>query len=85
VDRQSVLGNPYTQYNCGDRDAVCDKYADHFKDIVSGARPNVGYHFMEELNRLLKIYKKYGQLYLFCWCAPKRCHAETIKKWLESQ
>lgn len=39
--------------------------------------------FMNELRRLYRIHKQYGKLNLFCWCAPKRCHAETIKKFLE--
>lgn len=39
--------------------------------------------FMNELYRLYKIAKTYGKLRLFCWCAPKRCHAETIKTFLE--
>ena len=25
---------------------------------------------------------EFGKVRLFCWCAPKRCHGETIKKWL---
>jgi len=32
-----------------------------------------------ELNRLYRLYKQYGCLKLYCWCAPKRCHAETIR------
>jgi hypothetical protein len=39
--------------------------------------------FVNELRRLYKIYQQYGKLELFCWCAPKRCHAETIKRFLE--
>jgi hypothetical protein len=39
--------------------------------------------FMNELRTLYKIYKQYGKLRLFCWCYPRRCHAETIKKFLE--
>ena len=38
--------------------------------------------FMDELRRLYKILATHGKLRLFCWCAPKRCHAETIAKFL---
>ena len=39
--------------------------------------------FTAELERLKKLHVEYGKLRLFCWCAPKRCHAETIKQFLE--
>ena len=29
---------------------------------------------------LLDLYRKYGTLLLMCWCAPRRCHGETIQK-----
>ena len=35
------------------------------------------------LDSLIATYKIYGKLRLFCWCAPKRCHGETIKRYLE--
>jgi hypothetical protein len=38
---------------------------------------------VNELKRLIDIYKKHGRLRLFCWCAPKKCHAETIKELIE--
>ena len=78
VDRSSVLGNPFK----GDRDAVCDKYAAHFATCI--ADPNAS-AFKDELARLAQLYKQYGKLRLFCWCAPLRCHSETIRTWLMSQ
>lgn len=62
------------------RDLVCDMYETWFNNEMSA----VGYSrlksFMEELRQTLQAY---GKIRLFCWCAPKRCHGETIKKWLE--
>lgn len=94
VDRTSVLGNPFRMRNTSDaeRDIVCGKYEIYFNAIVNNDVKT--YHdfgvfdaqreaFMNELRRLYRIYRKYGKLNLFCWCAPKRCHAETIKKFLE--
>lgn len=78
VDRSSVLGNPFYMPTEFQRDEVCDKYAKYFE-----AQLKCNKKFIDELDRLSDILKNYGKLELFCWCAPKRCHAETIKKYLE--
>ena len=81
VDRQSVLGNPFYMKYESQRDKVCDEYEKwlHNKLFIR----NIDKSIIHEMNRLWQIYKKYGKLNLFCWCAPKRCHAETIKVTLE--
>lgn len=73
VDRSSVLGNPFVMKGEINRDKVCDEYETYFD-------ANQNLKFKKELNRLVEIYKEHGTLELFCWCAPKRCHAETIAK-----
>jgi len=80
VDRSSVLGNPFPMRAEWMRDEVCDKYNLWFLK-QSKHQPK----FIAELNLLLRVYKEHGRLRLFCWCAPKRCHAETIKAWLNAQ
>ena len=80
VDRASVLGNPFRMVSEDQRNAVCEQYEQYFNNIV---RTKSNVEFMNELRRLFKLAKKHGKLRLFCWCAPKRCHAETIKKFLE--
>lgn len=80
VDRASVLGNPFYMESENQRDSVCDKYEAYFNKKVT-LKDDV--RFMQELRRLYKIHQDYGKLELYCWCAPKRCHAETIKKFLE--
>lgn len=89
VDRTSVLGNPFYMKDESHRDEVCDKYESYFKAMVSRAENKAwndtrAQTFVKELRRLYKLHKTYGKLELFCWCAPKRCHAETIKAFLES-
>ena len=37
-----------------------------------------------ELGRLNSLLKKHGRLVLVCRCAPKPCHAEVIREWLEN-
>ncbi len=78
VDRESVLGNPFYMKDESFRDDVCDKYIEYFNKRIKDED-----EFIDELRRLYLIYKAYGRLRLFCWCAPKRCHAETIKNFLD--
>ena len=78
VDRRSVLGNPFYMATEAQRDEVCNKYAVYFEEQFKNNEM-----FKNELRRLYLLHKHYGKLELFCWCAPKRCHAETIKKFLE--
>jgi len=75
VDRSSSLGNPFYMGSESQRDEVCDKYVTWFESNKSPA-------FHLELKRLRELYVEHGQLNLFCWCAPKRCHAETIRQYL---
>lgn len=79
VDRSSILGNKFYMKNECDRDLVCNKYEIYFKEQIE--KNNIA--FVNELRKLYLIHKTYGKLRLFCWCYPKRCHAETIKKFLE--
>jgi len=70
VDRSNkILGNPFFMAQESQREQVCDSYRDSPK----------GKEYMLEIERLSGLLKKHGQLRLFCWCAPKRCHAETIR------
>ena len=77
VDRSSILGNPFYMKDESKRNEVCDKYEEYFynkliyKDDV-----------LDLLRNMINIYKKYGKLRLFCWCAPKRCHAEVIRDYI---
>ncbi len=77
---KSPLGNPFILHNVDDdneRDTVCNLYEKWFYENLESVDNK------EELDRLVNIYKEYHQLNLFCWCTPKRCHAETIKKYIE--
>lgn len=74
VDRASVLGNPYYMYSEAQRDKVCDEYAIWFSKQMSNKESKV----YSEIETLTSIAINYN-LELLCHCAPKRCHAETIK------
>ena len=79
VDRKSALGNPYTLLNEEDRDMVCDKYEKYFKRRVRELKYT---QFGSELAYLRTI-SKTQDVTLVCWCAPLRCHADTIKRYLD--
>lgn len=80
VDRgNKILGNPFYMANESQRDKVCEQY----KEWVWNKLRTKDEQVVNEFKRIYAIYKQYGKLNLFCWCAPKRCHAEEIKRILE--
>lgn len=81
IDRFSPLGNPFVITNFTSRSKVCRLYDDWFIEKVNSKNKRV----MQELHKLLSLYIYHGILRLFCWCAPKQCHGETIKRWLVSE
>ena len=79
VGRPSPLGNPFVMNGERTRDEVCDKYEAWLRSKIATKDPAV----CAELNRLYKIAKQ-RDLILGCYCAPKRCHAESIKKVIDA-
>jgi len=73
---KSPLGNPFLLEKESQRDLVCDKYGAWLQKRIASSDTFI----VSEIIRLANIYEQFGKLRLFCWCAPKRCHAETIKK-----
>lgn len=80
IDRSSVLGNPFYMPNEAKRDLVCDQYEEYFNKKITGKTDS---KFIEELNRIYELSKS-NDITLLCWCSPKRCHGETIKRYIES-
>ena len=78
VDRGSPVGNPYEMKYEDHRDWVCDMFEATFDDLM---KTKVG--FREYIEEMIAAYQQYGTLRLWCWCAPKRCHAETIRNYIE--
>lgn len=70
VDRTTRFGNPY---RIGTRDEVCDAYEMRFGVFVRG--------FPSFRAAVLGLQGKR----LYCWCAPERCHADTIAAWLNGK
>ena len=88
--RGSPLGNPFPMRGEDDREAVCDKYeewfyenveADNFLNYVNA----IGATRSPMINMLVDIYTQASRkdINLGCFCAPKRCHCDTIKAFIE--
>lgn len=78
IGRGSPLGNPFIMKSEEDRDYVCDQYEEWFHKQVKGKNQTV----LNELRRIYLIAKR-QDVVLGCYCSPKRCHGETIKRFLE--
>lgn len=79
-DRSSPLGNPFHLKGVENRrNKACDDYEQWFQSDVLTYKNWPAY---EELMRLRWLFRKHKCLRIFCWCTPKRCHTETIQKWL---
>lgn len=78
IGRGSPLGNIFVMKDELERDMVCDNYEVWFNEKVKQNDPVV----MRELRRLYKLAKQ-GDVVLGCYCSPKRCHGDTIKKFLD--
>lgn len=63
VDRTTPWGNPFYIGPDGDRDDVCDNFETYAEQRLK-----------DEPNWLDPLVNKD----LACWCAPLRCHAETL-------
>ena len=67
VDRLTKFGNPFPMDGERNRDLVCDRFEEWI------ARP-------EQAALVQAIKAELRGKDLACWCAPKRCHAETIRR-----
>jgi hypothetical protein len=87
IGRPSPLGNPYThlktsktaEFNVSTRDESIKFYRPYFYDKIESNDKE----FIDAINEILTIYKKYGQVNLCCWCKPKSCHGDCIKEYIE--
>ena len=79
VDRRSALGNPFIMKDEDQRIIICNKYEKWFNQKLRDSNDD---YFKKEL---LKIYNVALEkdVTLLCWCYPNRCHAETIKRYLD--
>ena len=79
IGRGSPLGSPFNMH--GDeaaRDESCDRYEAYIEAQIKGGNPKI----LNELERLARAAES-RDITLGCYCSPKRCHGDTIKRILE--
>ncbi len=80
VDRSNkILGNPFVMKDESERDLVCDRYDVWIMERWNRRDPVL----MGELQRIRSIADR-SDVALACWCVPRRCHAMTVKRLIES-
>lgn len=79
--RGSALGNPFPITESRSREDVINMYRVHFnkllKDMDKGA--------LAQLDLCRQKIDTYGIVELECYCAPKPCHCDIIKEFLEKE
>jgi hypothetical protein len=82
IDRATSIGNPFEMgTDESKRNLVCDQYEQWFKDEVLTQKNASAWSYLCSLLSLAMD----RDIVLMCWCAPKRCHGETIKRWLDEK
>ena len=80
IGRGSPLGNPWPISARMNRDKVCDLYDEYLRKAVKDkSTPQY-----KEMVRLFRMHQAGIDINLQCFCAPNRCHGETIKAILET-
>lgn len=87
IGRGTPLGNPFShmtgtkaQVIVATREEAVGKYKEWLSRKIRAKDPEI----LAELNRLLVLARR-GDLKLKCFCAPKDCHGDVIKEFLEAQ
>lgn len=84
VDRSSILGNPYFLHCESQRNDICDLYEDYFnRRLNKTLDPSNDTKFDKALKKICDTLRV-SDVALGCWCAPKRCHAETILDYIHA-
>ena len=76
--KQSALHNPFRLKCEADRDKCIGLYKEYLLKSVKEKGP-----VREEMKRLYRLVKSGRHVALVCYCAPKRCHGDVIKEFLE--
>ena len=79
IGRPSVLGNPFPMQGEATRAQVIHDYEDWLAEQLLDPSSPVS----REIHRLAALARK-QDLCLVCFCAPKACHADIIKRTIEA-
>lgn len=83
IDRPSgsPLQNPIILHNESDRPKVLSEYEIYFKDKLRERDPSI----IKALMRIVDLVMSGQDVALMCWCAPKACHGNTVKRICEKK
>ena len=83
IGRGSPLGNPFShmdntkaQHKVESREAAIEAYAKWLLEQIQAGNQEV----IDEMDRLAHIAMTKGKLILRCYCTPKPCHGDVIRK-----
>lgn len=83
IGRPSPLGNPFgwtdavdEDHRVSNREEAITAYESWIRSHLRTGTPRI----VSELDRLASILLDTGSLSLRCYCAPKPCHGDVIKK-----
>lgn len=82
IHRGTPLGNPFKMANSSEeeRERVCEEY----EEWIGPALLEKGAEW-RQFQFLKQMVKENERVELICYCAPLRCHGDTIKRLLERE
>jgi len=89
IGRGSILGNPFThfdlnktkaEFHCNSREESIKNFENYLIDKINKNDPKI----CDELNRIYLLALK-QDINLVCFCKPKSCHGDIIKKILDEK
>lgn len=75
IGRGSPLGNPWPITKTASRDAVCDQFDEYLREMIQKGDKRI----CDALNEIAHAVQTYDQVELVCFCAPRRCHGNSIR------
>lgn len=86
IGRGSVYGNPFPMNGENDRDACIEKYYQYFKKIMSSDNKNSLSNTALKTAILTLVSRVYQgeHITLGCFCKPKSCHGDVIKRFIDA-
>lgn len=92
--RGSALGNPFPMQSENERSNVCEQYEQWFYKQVDEPSfldlidvPTTDKNINPQTKQLIHIYRVAinADVNLGCFCAPKQCHCDTIKTFIDNK
>lgn len=80
VGRPSILGNPFKMRTEEERDIVCDNFEKYFEEKIKNNDTSIFNELRLIKEKAITSNKEYFKL--GCFCSPRRCHADTIARFL---